>query len=63
MNPDVLDQWSEGVGEALGLGKRPGLRFGVFSVGVVWAERCTLSKIGERRGGVLGIPMDSVERR
>jgi hypothetical protein len=39
------------------------MRLGVFSVGVVWAERCTLSKVGERLGGVLGIHMDSVERR
>jgi hypothetical protein len=63
MNPEELYQWSDAVGEALGLGKRQAKRLGVFSVGVVWAERCTLSKIGERLGGVLGIQMDSVQRR
>ncbi len=63
MNPEVLYQWSEVVGEALGLGKRQAMRLSVFSVGVVWAERCTLSKIGERLGGVLEIHMDSVQRR
>ncbi len=63
MNPEVLYQWSDVIGEALGLGKRQAMRLGVFSVGVVWAERCTLSKVGERLAGVLGIHMDSVERR
>src|SRR5215831_4482865 len=63
MNPEVLYQWSETVGEALRLGKRQAMRLSVFSVGVVWAERCTLSKVGERLGGVLGIQMDSVQRR
>ncbi len=63
MNPEVLYQWSEVVGEALSLGKRPAQRLSVFSVGVVWSERCTLSKVGERLAGVLGIQMDSVQRR
>jgi Transposase DDE domain len=63
MNPEVLYQWSEVIGEALGLGKRQAKRLSVFSVGVVWSERCTLSKVGERLAGVLGIQMDSVQRR
>lgn len=63
MNPELLYQWRDVVGEALGVGKRQAMRLSVFSVGVVWAERCTLSKIGERLGSVLGIQMDSVQRR
>jgi len=63
MNPELVYQWSESIGEALGLGKRQAKRLGVFSVGVIWAERCTLSKVGERLAGVLGIQMDSVQRR
>lgn len=63
MNPELLYQWSEVIGEALGLGKRQAKRLGVFSLGVIWTERCTLSKVGERLGGVLGIQMDSVGRR
>lgn len=63
MNPDVLYQWSEVVGEALGIGKRQAKRLSVFSYGVVWSERCTLSKVGERLAGVLGIQMDSAQRR
>ncbi len=63
MNPEILYQWGEVIGEALGLGKRQAMRLSVFSIGVVWAERCTLSKVGERLGGVLGIQMDSVQRR
>ncbi len=63
MNPELLYQWSEVVGEALGIGRRQAVRLGLFSVGVVWSERCTLSKVAERLAGVLGIQMDSVQRR
>lgn len=63
MNPEVLYQWSEVIGEGLALSKRQAMRLSVFSIGVVWSERCTLSKVGERLAGVLGIQMDSVQRR
>ena len=63
MNPELLYQWSEVVGKALGVGKRQAMRLSVFSVGVVWSERCTLSKVAERLAGVMGIHMDSVQRR
>jgi hypothetical protein len=63
MNPEVLYRWSEVVGEGLGIGKRQAKRLSEFSVGVVWSKRCTLSKVGERLAGVLGIQMDSVQRR
>ncbi len=63
MNPELLYQWSDVVGEALAVSKRQAKRLSVFSVGVVWSERCTLSKVSEHLAGVLGIQMDSVERR
>src|SRR4051812_7056176 len=63
MNPELLYQWREVIGEGLALNKRQAMRLSVFSVGIVWSERCTLSKVAERLGGVLGIQMDSVQRR
>jgi hypothetical protein len=63
MNPELLYQWADVIGDCSGVGKRQAKRLAVFSCGVVWSERCTLSKVGGRLGEAPGIRMDSVERR
>jgi hypothetical protein len=63
MNQEELYQWAEQIAGKLGVGKRQGKRLAVFSAGVVWSEESRMSKIGERLGGMLGVRMDSVERR
>jgi hypothetical protein len=63
MNQELLYQWAGEIERSLELSKRQAKRVAVFSIGVVWTERCILSKIGERMGGELGIRMDSLTRR
>jgi len=63
MNPEILYQWTEQIREGLGVEKRQAKRLAVFSYGVVWSERCTLSKVSEKVAGLLGVRMESIERR
>ena len=63
MNQELLYQWTGQIGEHLGVEKRQAKRLALFSYGVVWSERCTLSKVGERVAGMLGVRMGSIERR
>src|SRR5258706_922058 len=63
MNQEILYQWIEQIQENLGIQRRQAKRLAVFSYGVVWSERCTLSKVGERLAGLLGVRMESIERR
>ncbi len=63
MNREVLYQWTAQIRECLGVEQRQAKRLAMFSYGVVWSERCTLSKVGERMAGILGVQMESVERR
>jgi hypothetical protein len=63
MNQEILYQWTEQIQASLGVERRQAKRLAVFSYGVVWSEQCTLSKVGERMAGILGVQMERVERR
>jgi len=63
MNQELLYQWTEEIRKHLGVEKRQAKRLAVFSYGVVWSERCTLAKVGEKVSGMLGVRMESIERR
>lgn len=61
MSQRELYQWSEEIRKHLPLKKWQALGLALFSIGIVLAERCTLSKVAEKlvwRGKA-----DSVERQ
>ncbi len=61
MSLEILYQWREEIANRLGLGKWSSLGLALFSIGIVLAERCTLSKVSERLA-MMG-KADTVERR
>jgi hypothetical protein len=62
MNQEQFYQWRDEIQERLGMSTPQSMGLALFSLGVVYAERSTKSKVAERLGAVWG-KMPSIERR